>query len=179
MTSWTSLLAVACGGALGATFRWLLTAWAASGAGHSATLGTTLANVLGCGMIGLAAVAMTPEKWPPPIQPVPIQPVRTQPVPVQATPGQAAETVQAADPGQAAAPGQTAADARFPPWVALFIRVGLIGSLTTFSTFVFEAVEMAWRGESTSLAIYVAANLGLGLVTLIAGLATGHWLLAD
>ena len=52
MTSWLNLAVIAAGGALGSVSRYLITLVAAAVPGGSSMLGTTVANVLGCGLIG-------------------------------------------------------------------------------------------------------------------------------
>jgi CrcB protein len=50
----------------------------------------------------------------------------------------------------------------------LAIRVGLLGGLTTFSTFSFESVALAEGGRWTMSGLYVASNLIFGWVALVA-----------
>ncbi len=52
MTSWLNLAAIAAGGALGSVSRYLITIASAAVPGGSSMLGTTIANVLGCALIG-------------------------------------------------------------------------------------------------------------------------------
>lgn len=52
MTSWLNLAAIAAGGALGSVLRYLITIASTAVPGGSSMLGTTVANVLGCGLIG-------------------------------------------------------------------------------------------------------------------------------
>ncbi len=49
----------------------------------------------------------------------------------------------------------------------LAIRVGLLGGLTTFSTFAFESVVLAETGRWGLSGIYVMANLLLGWFALV------------
>ena len=49
----------------------------------------------------------------------------------------------------------------------LGIRVGLLGGLTTFSTFAFESVALAELGRWGGSVIYVLANLVLGCLALL------------
>lgn len=55
-------------------------------------------------------------------------------------------------------------------WPHLFWTTGVCGSLTTFSTFCGEAVGLARRREPGRLALYLAANGGLCLAALAAGM---------
>lgn len=58
-----------------------------------------------------------------------------------------------------------------------FLTVGCIGAFTTFSTFAYEAVMLIEEGQRLRAALYIAASLGLGLLSLAAGLWLGHILL--
>ncbi|MEM7308809.1 MAG: fluoride efflux transporter CrcB [Planctomycetota bacterium] len=61
--------------------------------------------------------------------------------------------------------------ADFPePW-RLFLTVGVLGALTTFSTFGYEVVALVQEGRVGLAAAAVAANLALGLAAVCAGLA--------
>jgi fluoride exporter len=55
--------------------------------------------------------------------------------------------------------------------IQLAIRVGLLGGLTTFSTFSFESVALAEGGRWSASGLYVASNLMLGWVALVAAAA--------
>lgn len=52
MTSWLNLALIAVGGALGSVSRYLITIASAAVPGGSTMLGTTIANVIGCALIG-------------------------------------------------------------------------------------------------------------------------------
>ena len=61
----------------------------------------------------------------------------------------------------------------FPPEVRLFIVTGLLGGLTTFSTFSAEAVTLLTRGQygwaTTHILVHVLGSLGMtgmGLLTI-------------
>lgn len=53
-----SILAVACGGAVGAFCRYKIGQWATTGLGKSFPYGTLIANVLGCFLMGVVAAAI-------------------------------------------------------------------------------------------------------------------------
>lgn len=122
-TLFWQILAIFCGGGLGASLRWLLSlkfnqAW------PSFQTGTLLANLIGCFIIGLAVAffAFRPNLL---------------------------------------------------PVVRLFLITGLLGGLTTFSTFSSEVVQLLERGHiGTGLAV-VAGNLFGSLALTAAGLALG------
>jgi CrcB protein len=62
----------------------------------------------------------------------------------------------------------------FSPSTRLFVAVGLLGSLTTFSTFGFETLELVRTG-STRLAIAnVLANVSVGLGAVLLGRAAAR-----
>ena len=118
MSTWFNLAAIAAGGATGAVCRYGLTLAAAALPGGSSALGTTLVNVLGCGLLGgLTAL------------------------------GDFESHVAAR-------------------WV-LAIRVGFLGSLTTFSTFSAESSAFASEGRWGASTTYVLANLLLGWLALM------------
>lgn len=58
----------------------------------------------------------------------------------------------------------------------LAIRTGLLGSLTTFSTFALETVHFGTDQRWWSAAIYVAGNLGLGMAAVAIGILAGRYL---
>ncbi len=62
-----------------------------------------------------------------------------------------------------------------PEWLShrsiVGIRVGLLGGLTTFSTFAAESVLLTTEGRLLWMALYVAASVGFGLVAVWAGMA--------
>lgn len=55
MTTWLNLVMIACGGAAGAVCRYGITMAAVAFPGGSTLWGTTVANVLGCGLLGALA----------------------------------------------------------------------------------------------------------------------------
>lgn len=54
-----------------------------------------------------------------------------------------------------------------------FVTVGVLGSLTTFSTFAYETVRLYEEGRGGRAALYVCASLILGLVSIAMGLLLG------
>lgn len=57
----------------------------------------------------------------------------------------------------------------FTPEGRLLFGVGILGSLTTFSTFGYETVELMRGGESRMAFLSVAANVVLGVAGVILG----------
>ena len=51
----------------------------------------------------------------------------------------------------------------------LFLKVGLLGAFTTFSTFGFETVELLEDGEWETALLTVAGNLALGIGAVLLG----------
>jgi len=118
MTSWLNVTAIATGGALGAVCRYLVTILAMAIPGGSTMLGTTVANVMGCLLLGGFAQYSLIE-------------------------------------------------GNLSPQLALACRVGFLGSLTTFSTFVAESTVLAVEDRWGWAAVYVLTNLILGWVSLV------------
>lgn len=58
----------------------------------------------------------------------------------------------------------------------LFLGIGALGSLTTFSTFGYETVELVRRSELGLAAGSVAGNLVIGVAAVVAGNALARWL---
>ena len=131
---WADWLAVAAGGAAGASLRHAVNltigSAAASRWGVPAMSATLIANVAGCAALGAAAA------W-----------IASRPV--------------------------TAAPPRFDAW--LMIRVGLLGSLTTFSTFIAEIMAVGRQGALGVAAGWVLAHLVLGA----AAMAVAAWWVAS
>lgn len=59
----------------------------------------------------------------------------------------------------------------------VFVGIGVLGSLTTFSTFGYETVELVRRSEMGLALGNVAANLVLGCAAVWAGRLLARWLL--
>lgn len=109
-----NLLAVGCGGFLGAVARYAVTGLLQKRFPHFTPAGTLAVNVAGCLLIGaIMAVVVGREDVP--------------------------KTLQ------------------------LFLVTGVLGSLTTFSTFGYETVELLREEEYRKALWNVAANLALGL----------------
>ncbi len=127
MTSLLNLAAIAIGGATGSLCRYGATLAAAAVPGGSTLWGTTIANVLGCALLGGLSALAPPES----------------------------EAMQR---------------------LALAIRVGFLGSLTTFPTFTAESTALADSGRWGASATYILANLVLGfLVLILAGNFVRGW----
>jgi len=61
-----------------------------------------------------------------------------------------------------------------PEWVRLMIAVGLLGGLTTFSTFSYESMTLLREGHVGSMFVYLALSLVAGI-----GAAALGWFAAD
>lgn len=66
----------------------------------------------------------------------------------------------------------------FGPEARLFLGIGVLGSLTTFSTFSYETVELLRTSGPWSALGNAAASLVLGCLAVIAGRALAGWLAA-
>ena len=55
------------------------------------------------------------------------------------------------------------------PHLRLFLAVGLLGALTTFSTFGAETINLAKNNSFSMAALNVLANMSLGLVAVVLG----------
>lgn len=58
-------------------------------------------------------------------------------------------------------------------WMTIGVRVGLLGGLTTFSSFALDAVQ-AWNQRPSSSLLLIVAHLALGVSALLLGLAAGN-----
>ena len=59
--------------------------------------------------------------------------------------------------------------AAMPEAWRLFLAVGLLGGLTTFSTFSYESITLARQGHAGSAALYVFGSLVIGLAAALLG----------
>ncbi|MBK8099375.1 MAG: CrcB family protein [Planctomycetes bacterium] len=66
--------------------------------------------------------------------------------------------------------------ARWSPAVQAAVLTGFLGAFTTFSTFAFEAVELAVAGRWLVACVHVAVHNALGLAALVAGRYLGRLL---
>jgi len=60
---------------------------------------------------------------------------------------------------------------RVSPELLLFIFVGFLGSLTTFSTFGLETMQLFLSGKSSAAFLNIVMNLGFGLLGVWLGLS--------
>lgn len=63
-----------------------------------------------------------------------------------------------------------------PPLARFTLTTGLMGGLTTYSTFNYETLELFRRGAWGLGALNLGLTVGVCLVVGLAGLAAGHWL---
>lgn len=128
MSAGASLLAVALGGALGATLRWLVTLGVARSLAPTRAaglpLGTVLVNVVGCFLLA----------W-----------------------------LLAAGPRSG-----------LGPWTRLFLGTGLLGALTTFSTYGLDAHGLIVQGRSGAALLYVGGTLVLAGLAVMLGWGLGR-----
>lgn len=119
---WMQLLAVGCGGFIGAISRYGITLGLAQLSGDRFPWGTLVVNLIGCAFIGaLMQLAILRED--------------------------------------------------FSPALKLFLVTGILGSLTTFSTFSYETIGLFERGDFKAALLYLGLNLVLGLLAVFAGRA--------
>ncbi|MEO1617778.1 MAG: CrcB family protein [Planctomycetota bacterium] len=130
MSTWLNLAAIAFAGAIGSLCRYGLTLAAMAVPGGATVWGTTIANVLGCALLGgLSACG-----------------------PVESEHGER---------------------------LMLAVRVGFLGSLTTFSTFVAESSTLAELGRWGGTSVYVFANLFIGWAAMLGmSILVTRWLQA-
>ena len=62
------------------------------------------------------------------------------------------------------------------PTMRLVLIVGFLGGYTTFSSYTFEAIAMAERGNWFGASTYVLGSNGLGLLACVAGIALARQL---
>ena len=66
--------------------------------------------------------------------------------------------------------------ARWSPTVQAAVLAGFLGAFTTFSTFAFEAVELATAGRWLTACMHITIHNVLGLTALVAGRHLGRLL---
>lgn len=69
-----------------------------------------------------------------------------------------------------------------PPWgneIAGFLNVGLLGALTTFSTFSVETLYLLRENRPLPAMANIAVNVALALLLAAAGMAAAGWVLRD
>jgi CrcB protein len=116
----TTLLAVGCGGFIGAISRYLISHYTAKATTFTYPMGTLLVNVIGCFAIGALTVFFERS-------------------------------------------------ASISPNLKLFLAVGVLGALTTFSTFGAETIHLAKANSFTLAAVNVFANMSLSLIAVVLG----------
>ncbi len=121
MPSITLLGAVAAGGAIGASLRFLINLWATSTFGLGFPAGTLIVNILGAFAMG-ALVETFALAWTPP------------------------RAIQA------------------------MLTTGLLGALTTFSTFSLDLVYLAREDRLVAAGLYLAASVTLSIAALVIGM---------
>lgn len=57
----------------------------------------------------------------------------------------------------------------FPEWLFFLLVTGFLGSLTTFSTFGYQTMDLILKARVLEAVISVSANLFLGLIAVIIG----------
>lgn len=66
----------------------------------------------------------------------------------------------------------------YPQWM-LFLRVGILGAFTTFSTFGYETLRLMETGSWRAASLSMAGNLLLGLLGVFLGALAARACLAD
>lgn len=123
-SSWSLYLAIAAGGAIGATLRYALSEWMLHLFGRAFPFGTLLVNILGSFVIGLLYGLILN--------------------------------------------GHLAAN----PW-RIFVGIGVLGALTTFSTFSMDTVLLLQQGHFVKALLNVLSNLVLCLTLTWLGIKLG------
>ncbi|MCH8828593.1 MAG: fluoride efflux transporter CrcB [Planctomycetes bacterium] len=116
-----NVLAVGCGGFLGAVGRYLLSGYVQKRFPGFPPAGTLIVNVIGCLLIGVLMAIVVQRRH------------------------------------------------DFSPALQLFLITGILGSLTTFSTFGYETVELLREQNYRSALWNIAANLVIGLIAVWLG----------
>lgn len=57
------------------------------------------------------------------------------------------------------------------PYWRLLITVGILGGLTTFSSFSYETIKLLQAGQTIPALLNIGANVALGLIATICGIA--------
>ena len=63
------------------------------------------------------------------------------------------------------------------PEARLFLAIGVLGSMTTFSTFSYETLELLRRAEALAALANAAVSLFLGLAAVLAGRLVVRWVI--
>lgn len=64
-------------------------------------------------------------------------------------------------------------------WMTIGVRLGLLGGLTTFSSFALDVLNM-WHSErATASLVLAAAHVGLGLAAALAGMAVAQYFVSS
>lgn len=61
------------------------------------------------------------------------------------------------------------------PHLLLFLKVGICGGFTTFSTFSLESMQLIQDGNVPAAVLYIVASVILGLIAVFAGSSIGDW----
>jgi CrcB protein len=64
---------------------------------------------------------------------------------------------------------------RASPTVRVGVQVGLIGALTTFSTYCFDSVDLARQHEFALAAVNTVLSVAVGLLAVWLGMRLGQW----